>query len=80
MNPNYDLGRKPVFAAHGGGEGQYGLDYREWLVGMIASGEAACPSDPRNSQPWTIEDSAEYSIRLADEIIRQMNKEKTNDI
>jgi hypothetical protein len=46
--------------------GASGMTYRQWLIGMIASGDAAAPE-------WQ---DADWIIRRADAIIAELNAEK----
>ena len=38
--PPMSIGNHLAFAAHGPTESQYGMTYRQWLIGMVAAGHA----------------------------------------
>jgi hypothetical protein len=84
------IGNKPAFPSpidvQHGWDPEYGMTYREWLIGMIASGYHAQPDNTyydnkcgKTLDEWRVEVDqldAKYFIRRADAILAALDAEK----
>ena len=63
----------PIYENDGGKVTVRPITYREWLIGMLASNPSSLLNDDNVLSPMDI--SAQFIIKQADAIIKQLDKE-----
>ena len=66
------IGERGAFAS----DSQFGMSYRQWLIGQALMGAEASNINNANQSSMTAADVAEYSIRVADAVIDLLDKER----